>query len=853
VFFAVQIGALRRFSAVNFRVLPHKIRSAPLVNDSPTMNSCRIASSGRNGFARNPALQNIFLLLALTFFSITARAQTATISDAWWTFQQDCNGDGCVAGTLPGDHARLNWNPDVVNCTGSLTVYETVYVRPCGGSTWMTLYSTPLHTITGCKSSDSQYFDVTLSSGCTCNEYKIEIYRNGQSVPDDTRSPANDPDLSQHHEQLLSEDFCLSDYFSSCTSLAGSSGSHAEYNSGATKESGEPNHAGNIGGKSLWFCWTATNSTAVTFDTLGSGFDTLLAVYIGNSVSTLSLIVSNDDIAGSTNRQSSVTFTPTPGTTYHIAVDGFGGANGLVVLNWNQTGVALPDLVLWGPATSPNVITRSFDTNDCEVLEGCETPGTHQLLSFTTETRNIGAGDLVMGNPATNALFHYASCHGHYHFEEFANYDLLDTNGNVVASGHKVGFCLLDDHPWSSTANPQTKYSCGYQGIQVGWADVYEAGLPCQYIDVTGVAPGDYVLRMIVNPDELIPESDTDNNVTLVPVRIPPSGCVAPANDDFANARAISNGSPPITQFNFCATREPAEPLHAGNGGGHSVWFNWTPTSNQTAVITTKRSDFNTLLGVYTGNSVGALAPVISSDDITPGYWKQSEVTFAATAGVTYRIAVDGYNNEVGTVVLNLNPPANDDFANAQTISGKSGGVLGSTIGASKEPYETAHAFDVGGHSIWYRWTAPASEPVDFNTLGSDFNTTLAVYTATVVTNLSLVAANNDDTGGTFTSRVGFNAVAGTSYMIAVDGATGDSGHVVLDWNMGSRMGISPLVAGQMQINFSGVNNQRYAVLTSTNFNSWTTQTTLTMSGGEQLLIETNAAPACYFRTMLVP
>jgi len=39
-----------------------------------------------------------------------------------------------------------------------------------------------------------------------------------------------------------------------------------------------------------------------------------------------------------------------------------------------------------------------------------------------------------------------------------------------------------------------------------------------------------------------------------------------------------------------------------------------------------------------------------------------------------------------------------------------------------------AHAGEVGGHSVWFRWTAPASGPVDFNTVGSDFNTTLAVY-----------------------------------------------------------------------------------------------------------------------------
>src|SRR5262249_17475973 len=148
------------------------------------------------------------------------------------------------------------------------------------------------------------------------------------------------------------------------------------------------------------------------------------------------------------------------GVTYHIAVDGFGAAGGIVSLNWNQSGAPLPDLILWGPAVSPGVITRTFTNGDCEAVEGCEKVGTPPLLTFNTETRNIGAGDLVLGDPSTNSLFHYASCHGHYHFEDFATYSLFDTNGNLVASGHKIGFCLEDDHPWSTTVNPEVKYNC---------------------------------------------------------------------------------------------------------------------------------------------------------------------------------------------------------------------------------------------------------------------------------------------------------------------------------------------------------------------------------------------------------
>ena len=391
---------------------------------------------------------------------------------------------------------------------------------------------------------------------------------------------------------------------------------------------------------------------------MGSSFDTLLAIYTGNTISNLSLIASNDDIVPGKEVQSSITFTPVKGTTYHIVVDGFGGASGIVNLNWSQAGAAAPDLIIWGPAASPSVVIRTFGSNDCEVVEGCETVGTHWLLTFTSETRNIGNGDLAIGNPATNSLFNWASCHGHYHFEQFADYSLLNTNGDVVSVGHKVGFCLEDVRAWSSNANYYIRYNCNNQGIQSGWADVYGASLPCQYIDITGVNPGTYTLRMVVNPAGLIKESNTNNNITTVSVSIPPDCSVPVGNDSFTNAVVISGPPLSISQFNSCSSKQSGEPNHAGNVGGHSVWFNWTPTSNQLAVISTRRSDFDTLLAVYTGNTVSTLSLVASNDDISATI-KQSVVSFSAVAGTVYHIAVDGYNGAVGTVTLNLGPPAN--------------------------------------------------------------------------------------------------------------------------------------------------------------------------------------------------
>ena len=124
------------------------------------------------------------------------------------------------------------------------------------------------------------------------------------------------------------------DNFSSAFAISGSQGTTNGTNVRATKESGEPNHAGNAGGASIWYNWTAPASGSVTIDTIGSTLDTVLAVYTGSSVGSLTTIASDNDSGG--NGASRVVFTASSGTTYRIAVDGFGGARGNVTLNWIQ-------------------------------------------------------------------------------------------------------------------------------------------------------------------------------------------------------------------------------------------------------------------------------------------------------------------------------------------------------------------------------------------------------------------------------------------------------------------------------------------------------------------------------------
>lgn len=180
------------------------------------------------------------------------------------------------------------------------------------------------------------------------------------------------------------------------------------------------------------------------------------------------------------------------------------------------------------PLTIPLIFHEIFVTDaTCEVLEGCVGGlGWRKIMLFTTATPNIGSRDLALGVPANLPdLFHYSECHDHWHFDEFARYELRDGD-SVIATGHKQAFCLLDTNSWAWPLQVG-QFDCSNQGVSRGFSDFYEAGLPCQWVDVTDTPPGEYVLRISLNqprPGHAIPalnERDYSNNVIEFPVVIP--------------------------------------------------------------------------------------------------------------------------------------------------------------------------------------------------------------------------------------------------------------------------------------------------------------------------------------------
>ncbi len=194
-------------------------------------------------------------------------------------------------------------------------------------------------------------------------------------------------------------------------------------------------------------------------------------------------------------------------------------------------GEPCPDL-----AVDPNDLVGSiqigeeqFDDTSCAIAEGCILQtGLRRLLRFDTATMNIGNADLHVGDPTQNACFTFSQCHQHYHFRGVGEYTLYAADGKtVVAVGHKQGFCLDDTYPIPSLnpppAQPATPFDCTNQGLHVGYEDVYPNNIDCQWIDITGVPPGNYVLSVTINAQHYLPESNYDNNTATAPVTIPNS------------------------------------------------------------------------------------------------------------------------------------------------------------------------------------------------------------------------------------------------------------------------------------------------------------------------------------------
>lgn len=340
-------------------------------------------------------------------------------------------------------------------------------------------------------------------------------------------------------------------------------------------------------------------------------------------------------------------------------------------------------------------------------------------------------------------------------------------------------------------------------------------------------------------------------------------GAAAPANDNFSNAATLNGTNLTVSGSNVGATKEVGEPSHGGSTGGKSVWWKWTAPGGGSVIVQTTGSAFDTVLGAYRGASLGVLETLASNDD--SGSMKTSLVGLNVTAGTTYYVAVDGYNGDSGSIKLALTyyttaleRPANDNFANRAPLSGPTLSVTGASYLANKEKSEPNHADELGGASVWWSWTAPITGNVVIKTEGSNFDTLLGVYTGAALTNLTVIAGNDDLSTNQPTSLVTFKATASTVYQIAVDGYDGQPGDIQLQIAMQDVVWLQlPKIQadGRVALTVTGTAGKQVAIEASEDLVKWIRLATLPNTTGAVEYMDTPPAnaPRRYYRAQQLP
>ena len=194
----------------------------------------------------------------------------------------------------------------------------------------------------------------------------------------------------------------------------------------------------------------------------------------------------------------------------------------------------------------------SIAINGCRVDEMAE-QNARRCLRFDTAVANFGQGPVelryVTGpsstdpnapltqriyrsdgtfreRPASPSEFH--PVHGHYHYKDFSISRLWRATSkgkrlgkSAIRSGKKNGFCFEDTAAVRQDTRP--RYNClDYEpgtegidrvtGISVGWKDVYTYTLNGQFIEITGVPDGYYLLTTTVDPDRTVAETTHSDN-----------------------------------------------------------------------------------------------------------------------------------------------------------------------------------------------------------------------------------------------------------------------------------------------------------------------------------------------------
>ncbi len=377
-------------------------------------------------------------------------------------------------------------------------------------------------------------------------------------------------------------------------------------NASATSEAGEPQLAtGFAPQKTVWLAWKPAVSGVADLDTSGSAFDTVLAVFTGTSLSSLSRITYNDDPPNRTDRTSKLKFNATANTTYLIAVGGYNGASGSIVLTANLLATTARVPIITGQPVSQNAFfgSRTLSVGVDATGIGLVTYEWYKngILNQTTSTPSIS----VPVDPFTLVL-------------SLGNWYVRISNADANVNNSQADYTVYSQLFSEGYAFPGSVFYLG-NALKIG---------------------------PTVNSAQPQSRSDISSGPTLqgiTPRLQALVGSSQPVLSDIIGTNYLSN---------FGAVPEPGQPNLAGLIGGAPALMLYRPTVSGTAQFTTKGSTFDAAIGAFSGPGDDWTNMVMLAQDHNSG-GTFSAISFPVVANQTYLILVDGVNAAVGLAVIN--------------------------------------------------------------------------------------------------------------------------------------------------------------------------------------------------------
>jgi hypothetical protein len=396
------------------------------------------------------------------------------------------------------------------------------------------------------------------------------------------------------------------DNFADRTQVTGTRVIYLSDNKGATREEGEPRHAGKTGGKSVWYTWKAPFTGVVTVETRGSTFDTLLGIYSGSTLANLLSRASDEDRGGFYT--SRTRFNAIKNREYHFAVDGFGAAEG----DFNL-GLDVQD--------TPHLLP-GFHT---QPLSQTVAPGSAVTFSAIA-TRYCGNGHENCPNP------------NDYPKDELPTmaYQWL-FYGSAIPGATTTSLTIANVQPENLGL-----YS---MSVTTGW-QTNETEVANLQINVTGDAA-----QNVQSADKLL---DSQGGTPLFVGAVETAQGAVPGEPGTSTAGAVVSGYTGSQVFNTAGSATGPSEIICGVVGGASQWITYVPLQSGTLFLNTDGSSYDTVMAVFRRSPANpAILEQLGCDNNSGPGGTTSAVTVPVTAGQTNYVLVDGVNGASGTLRFN--------------------------------------------------------------------------------------------------------------------------------------------------------------------------------------------------------